>query len=69
MTPGEEETNTLPLMTMWSSMVIDAVIRGDSISLLMPYRAWEERWIAEHGSLEFLDMMDLWNEESRKNKV
>lgn len=32
----------LPVMTEWSSKVIDAVVAGRDISCLTPYRKWKE---------------------------
>ena len=37
----DKEIPELPVMTKWSSMVIDAVVRGDDISGLTPYRKWK----------------------------
>lgn len=37
----DKEIPELPVMTKWSSMVIDAVVRGEDISCLTPYRKWK----------------------------
>lgn len=38
-----EETAELPIMTEWSSLVIDTAAAGKDISYLVPYREWAKR--------------------------
>ena len=38
-----EETAELPMMTEWSSVVIDTAATGKDISHLVPYREWAKR--------------------------
>ena len=38
-----EETAELPIMTEWSSLVIDTAAAGKDISNLVPYREWAKR--------------------------
>ena len=38
-----EETAELPMMTEWSSLVIDTAAAGKDISNLVPYREWAKR--------------------------
>lgn len=45
----EPEKPELPVMTKWSSEVIDAVVAGRDISYLTPYRKWKEKMDEEEG--------------------
>ncbi len=38
-----EETAELPIMTEWSSVVIDMATAGKDTSYLVPYREWAKR--------------------------